>query len=63
MAYVKYPFHVKHNGVDYKPGDLIEVAEAVGHKLRGAVEVEVEAEPAEKRAKPTRRKADKAVEA
>lgn len=59
MSLVKYPYHVKYNGVDYKPGEEIEVADAVGHKLRGAVEVE--AEPAEKRAKP-RRKAEKPAE-
>lgn len=37
MAWVKYPFHVKHDGVDYRPGESIEVADAAGHLLRGAV--------------------------
>lgn len=37
MAWVKYPFHVKHDGVDYKPGESIEVADAAGHLLRSAV--------------------------
>lgn len=36
MAWVKYPFHVKHDGVDYGPGEPIEVADAAGHLLRGA---------------------------
>lgn len=58
MALVKYPYHVKHNGVDYKPGEVIEVDEAIGHKLRGAVEVEVDPVVEKQRVKP-RRKADK----
>lgn len=48
MAWVKYPFHVKHDGCDYKPGELIEVADPAGHKLRGAEEVVVEREVEEK---------------
>lgn len=42
MAWIKYPFHVKHDGKEYKPGELIEVNDAAGYKLRGAVEVEIE---------------------
>ena len=59
MAWVKYPFHVKYNGVNYKPGEVIEVTAATGHKLRGAVEVEPVVE--KQRAKP-RRKAEKPAE-
>lgn len=58
MPWVKYPFHVKHDGVEYKPGEAIEVADATGHKLRGAVEIEAEPVVEKQRAKP-RRKAEK----
>lgn len=61
MPWVKYPYHVKHDGVDYKPGELIEVADAVGHKMRGATEVEVEPAAQKQRVKP-RRNADKSIE-
>lgn len=37
MAWVKYSYHVKHDGVDYAPGEPIEVDDAAGHLLRGAV--------------------------
>lgn len=40
MALVKYRCHVKHNGVDYKPGESIEVADAAEHLLRSAVNAE-----------------------
>lgn len=36
---VKYPFHVRHNGVDYSPGALIEVENPEEHVLRGATKV------------------------
>ncbi|MBQ2433126.1 MAG: hypothetical protein II266_01735 [Clostridia bacterium] len=39
MPWVKYPFHVRHDGVDYAPGEEIEVESAAGHILRGATEV------------------------
>lgn len=42
MAWVKYPFHVKHDGVDYRPGEPIEVADAAEHLLRGAAIAEEE---------------------
>lgn len=54
MAWVKYPCHVKHDGVDYKPGEPIEVADAAGHLLRGAVIAEAppaKAAPKKRRAK------------
>lgn len=53
MAWVKYPFHVKHDGVDYGPGEPIEVADAAGHLLRGAAIAEAPA-PAEKPARKRR---------
>lgn len=59
MAWVKYPFHVKHDGIDYRPGEPIEVADAAGHLLRGAVIAEAPARP-EKPAK--KRRAAKAAE-
>lgn len=59
MAQVKYPWHVKHNGVDYKPGELIEVADAAEHQLRGAVIAE-ENQPA--KAAPKKRRTAKAEE-
>lgn len=51
MARVKYPYHVKHDGVDYKPGEAIEVTDAAAHLLRGAViaEPETPSKPARKR--------------
>ena len=54
MAWVKYPFHVKHDGVDYRPGEPIEVADAAGHLLRSAVIAEekpAKAPPKKRRAK------------
>lgn len=54
MARVKYPFHVKHDGVDYRPGEPIEVADAAEHLLRGAVIAEekpAKAPPKKRRAK------------
>lgn len=33
---VKYPFHVRHNGVDYNPGVPFEVEDVEKHLLRGA---------------------------
>ena len=36
---VKYPFHVRHNGVDYNPGAPIEVENPEEHVLRGAMKV------------------------
>lgn len=53
MAWVKYPFHVKHDGVDYGPGEPIEVADAAGHLLRGAAITEAPA-PAGKLARKRR---------
>lgn len=59
MAWVKYPYHVKHDGVDYNPGEPIEVADAAGHLLRGAAIAEAPAQPG----KPARkRKSAKAEE-
>lgn len=51
MAWVKYPYHVKHDGVDYKPREVIEVTDAAAHLLRGAVIAEPAApsKPARKR--------------
>ena len=61
MAWVKYPWHVKHDGVDYKPGEPIEVNDAAGHLLRGAVII-----PDQEQLKPAARKrkgaADRAKE-
>lgn len=42
MMLVKYPYHVRHDGRDYAPGEPIEVEDAAGHLLRGAVIVEPE---------------------
>lgn len=53
MAWVKYPFHVKHDGVDYGPGEPIEVADAAGHLLRGAAIAEAPV-PTEKPARKRR---------
>lgn len=39
-GYVKYPYHIRHNGVDYKPGEPVEVDDPSGHLLRGAVMVQ-----------------------
>lgn len=39
MAIVKYPFAVKCDGVDYRPGAMIEVQNAEEHIAQGAVEV------------------------
>lgn len=36
---VKYPFHVRHNGVDYNPGAPIEVENPEEHVLHGATKV------------------------
>lgn len=33
---VKYPFHVRHNGVDYNPGVPIEVEDVEKHLRNGA---------------------------
>ncbi len=33
---VKYPFHVRHNGVDYNPGVSIEVEDVEKHLRNGA---------------------------
>lgn len=39
MPWVKYPYHVRHDHVDYAPGEVIEVADATEHVERGATEV------------------------
>lgn len=39
MPYVRYPFAVKYQGTEYQPGAVIEVPDASGHILRGAVEI------------------------
>lgn len=39
MPWVKYPFHVRHDHVEYAPGEVIEVADAAEHVERGATEV------------------------
>lgn len=57
MIRVKYPFRVKHDGRDYAPNEPIEVKDAAGHLLRGAVLVE-ESEPAKLPAKKRRAKAE-----
>ena len=41
--WVKYPFHVRHDGVDYNPGVPFKVEDPENHVLRGAMLVEVEA--------------------
>ena len=51
MAWVKYPWHVKHDGVDYKPGEPIEVNDAAGHLLRGAVIAQEQPKPAARKRK------------
>jgi len=65
---VKYPFHVRHNGVDYSPGAPIEVENPEWHVSHGAVEVvdtSVKSAPqptpahSPAPAKPSRRKAAK----
>lgn len=56
MPWVKYPFHVRHDGVDYAPGEEIEVESAAGHVLRGATEV-ARSDEEPKEAKPRRRQA------
>ena len=35
-GWVKYPFHVRHNGVDYNPGVPIEVDDVERHLRNGA---------------------------
>lgn len=40
-AWVKYPFHVRHNGVDYNPGVPISVEDPEACLKNGAVIVEV----------------------
>lgn len=45
MACVKYPFHVRHDGRDYEPGEWIEVEDAAGHLLRGAIAVKDDEAP------------------
>lgn len=59
MAWVKYPFHVKHDGTDYRPGEPIEVSDAAEHLLRGAAIAEAPVQP-EKPVK--KRRAAKAAE-
>lgn len=59
MARVRYPYHVKHDGVDYKPGELIEVADAAEHLLRGAVIAE---DRQQDKPAPKRRRAAKSEE-
>ena len=54
MPWVKYPFHVRHDGVDYKPGEAIEVENAAEHILRGATE-EIRAAAAEQAVQPKRK--------
>lgn len=61
VGHVKYPFHVRHNGVSYAPGEVFEVEDVTGHKLRGAIVVEVEPVVEKQRTK-SRRKAEKASE-
>ncbi len=51
MAIVKYPFHVKHKGVTYNPGDLITVDNPDDHVRRGAVLVEADVKKPTKRRK------------
>lgn len=51
MATVTYPYHVRHNGRDYKPGEPIEL-DAAKDDLRG----EVNAEETEKAAQPAKRR-------
>lgn len=36
IGWVIYPFHVRHNGVDYNPGVPIEVDDVDKHLQRGA---------------------------
>lgn len=56
MMLVKYPYHVRHDGRDYAPGEPIEVDDAAGHLLRGAVIAEADESP---KPAPKKRRAQK----
>ena len=49
MMLVKYPYHVRHDGRDYAPGEPIAVDDAAVHLLRGAVIAEAAEKPAPKK--------------
>ena len=55
MPWVKYPFHVRHDHMDYAPGEVIEVADATEHVERGAEEVFLSTEE-ERKSAPKKRK-------
>ena len=55
MAMIQYPWHVKHMGVNYAPGELIEVEDAAEYVRGGAVIAARDAPEAQ--ARPRRRKA------
>lgn len=59
MAYIKFPFHVKHDGRDYRPGEAIEVDNPEMYLLRGAV---IADPPAAELPRPKRRKTSKSSE-
>lgn len=46
---VKYPYHVRHNGVDYNPGEPFEVGSVEAHVQRGAIEVAQAEKPQKQR--------------
>lgn len=49
MTLIKYPYHVRHDGRDYAPGEPIAVEDATGHLKRGAVIAEAAEKPAPKK--------------
>ena len=57
MPYIKYPFHVKHAGREYAPGEAICVKDAAQYLERGATLVPETEAP---QVKPARRKPAKA---
>lgn len=57
MPCIKYPFHVKHAGREYAPGEAIRVKDAAPYLARGAVLVPENETP---QPKPARKKPAKA---
>lgn len=56
MTLVKYPYHVRHDGRDYAPGEPIAVDDASDHLKRGAVIIEADENP---KTAPKKRRAQK----
>lgn len=56
MAFICYPFHVKHAGRDYAPGEPIQVSDPAPYTAKGA---RVAPDPEPENTKPARKRAAK----